>query len=128
MSSLFLVLFAIFCQFQFLSICFVYTRVIIGFSAVLTLHCDYDSSSFFFSHKNKVIIINKGILNDGWWLLLIWLQGDSNSRPRPYERRALTSWATEPYIISLVLMTPNRRGNQLSYITNWIINLFVLLS
>ena len=133
-----------------MSICFIYTRVIIGFSAVFTLHCDYDSSSLFFGHRNK-IIINKAILNDGWWfftridhqvkgncrahsnliklLLLLapgrlefihlwwtldlpdtsgrsnllshyffWLQGDSNSRPRPYERRALTCWATEPFV------------------------------
>ena len=41
--------------------------------------------------------MNRDALTD-WTTLccLIWLWADSNRRPRPYERRALTDWATKP--------------------------------
>ena len=65
MRCFFLILFTVLCQCQFLSICFVYTRVIVGFSTVFTLHCNNNSSSLFLCHKIR-IIINKAILNDGF--------------------------------------------------------------
>gem|GEM_PF-3532527 len=64
MSSLFLILFAVLTEFQFLSLCLINASVIVCFSTFLTLHCDNNSSSLFFGHSGK-IIINKDILNDG---------------------------------------------------------------
>ena len=64
MRGLFFVLLAILRKLQFLSVCLVDARVIIGLSTFLALHSYNNSSSFFLCHGNKVII-NKAILNDG---------------------------------------------------------------
>lgn len=60
MRGLLLVLLAILLQIQLLRGSLVQARVVVGLSALLALHSDNDSSSFFLCHGNKVII-NKAI-------------------------------------------------------------------
>lgn len=61
--------------------------MVVSITCFTTYQCNHHSCSFSFLCHDFTIMCYKTIT---------WLWVGSNHRPRPYERRALTGWATKP--------------------------------